>query len=79
MGGYDIQTKHGFLVPVPRRDAGILLPIIVDWVQPGSIVWSDECAAYNQLGQQGFMHRTVNHALHFVDPATGGAATEWKQ
>ena len=71
MGGYNIQTKHGFLVPVPRRDAGTLLPIMVDWVQPGSIVWSDEWAAYKQLGQQGFMHGTVNHTLHFVDPATG--------
>ena len=71
LGGYDIQTKHGFLVPVPRRDAGTLLPIIADWVQPGSIVWSDEWAAYNQLGQQGVAHQTVNHTLHFVDPATG--------
>ena len=71
MGGCDVQAKHGFLVPVPRRDAGTLLQIIVDWVQPGLIVWSDELAADNQLGQQGFMHGTVNHTLHFVDPVTG--------
>ena len=57
--------------PVPRRDAGTLLPIIVGWVQSGSIVWSDEWAVYNQLGQQGFTHGPVNHTLHFVDPATG--------
>ena len=30
MGGYDIQTMHGCLVPVPRRDTGTLVPIIVD-------------------------------------------------
>ena len=71
MGECNIQTKHRFLVPVPRKDTGILLPIIIDLVQPRSIVWSDEWAAHNQLGQQGFEHGTVNHMLHFVDPATG--------
>ena len=71
MGGYDVERKIGFLIPVARRDAATLLPIIVEWVHPGSIVWSDMWAAYNQLGNNGFHHGTVNHELHFVDPGTG--------
>lgn len=70
-GGYDQQTKEGFLVPVPRRDAATLLPIIQQWVFPNTTVWSDMWAAYNNLGQLGYQHGTVNHSLNFVDPVTG--------
>ena len=49
-GGYDIETKHGFLVPVARRDAATLLPIIQQWVLPNTEIWSDMWAAYNNLG-----------------------------
>ena len=35
------------------------------------MVWLDEWAAYNQLGEQGVAHQTVNHTLYFVDPSTG--------
>ena len=55
-----------------RRDAATLLPIIVTNVRPGTIVYSDEWAAYSQLSATaGAVHRTVNHSLHFVDPDTG--------
>ena len=70
-GGYDPVAKKGFLVPVPRRDAATLLPIVQQWVLPGITVYSDMWQAYNQLGAIGYGHGTVNHTLHFVDPATG--------
>jgi len=34
---------------VPQRDAATLVPIIQRLILPGSTVWSDEWAAYNQL------------------------------
>ncbi|PFX23481.1 hypothetical protein AWC38_SpisGene11974 [Stylophora pistillata] len=41
-------------------------------VQPGSIVYSDQWAAYRQLQRRlGLQHGAVNHSLHFVDPVTG--------
>lgn len=69
-GGYEPATKQGFLVPVPARDAATLLPIIRQWIAPGSVIWSDMWAAYNQIGNIGYQHGTVNHTLNFVDPLT---------
>ena len=40
-------------------------------VQPGTVVHSDEWAAYSQISSAGYTHSTVNHSLHFVDPITG--------
>merc|ERR1719233_794146 len=35
-GGNDQQTRHGFLIPVLRRDAATLLSIIQQWVRPNT-------------------------------------------
>ena len=70
-GGYDQVDKKGFLVPVPRRDATKLLPIVQQWVLPGTTIHLDMWQAYTQLGNMGYPHGTVNHSLNFVDPVTG--------
>ena len=70
-GGYDPQEKKGFLIPVARRDAATLIPIIQQWIVPGSTIHSDVWAAYNQIGNIGYQHGTVNHTYNFVDPQTG--------
>lgn len=59
------------MVEVLSRDAATLLPIIDHWVAPGSIIWTDRWAAYGQLRNRpgmAYVHGTVNHTLHFVDP-----------
>ena len=58
---------------VSRRDANTLLPIIQAHVAPGTRVYSDEWAAYNQVQNLPNVssHQRVNHSLHFVDPVTG--------
>ena len=63
----------GVMELVPRRDAATLLPIINQHVRPGTIIWSDEWAAYRRVQQlpQVSQHGTVNHSIQFVDPATG--------
>ena len=61
-----------YLQLVRRRNAATLLGIIQRQVQPGSIVYTDQWAAYRQMQRRlGLNHRTVNHSLHFVDPITG--------
>ena len=63
----------GIMEMVPRRDAATLLPIIQRHVRPGTIIWSDEWAAYRRVQQLPSVstHATVNHSLEFVNPVTG--------
>lgn len=78
-GGIDCHTKLGFLVEVQDRTAETLLPIIQQYIAPGSIIWSDCWAAYGIPGQSGisqipgmnYSHERVNHTTNFVDPLTG--------
>ncbi|XP_033105195.1 uncharacterized protein LOC117107601 [Anneissia japonica] len=73
-GAYEPATKKGLLIPVEARDAATLLPIVRQWIAPGSHVHSDMWRAYNQIvliPGQNYQHDTVNHTRHFVDPQTG--------
>ena len=70
-GGMERGGGDCFLVEVAQRNAATLLPIIAQHVRPGTVVYSDEWAAYNTLATTtGNTHLTVNHSLHFVDPLT---------
>ena len=68
-GGIDI-TRKCFLVPVERRDAATLLPIVQQFILPGTTIVSDCWRAYNALPTLGYQHLKVNHTYHFVDPVT---------
>ena len=76
-GGIEVGVPQPncFLVVCPgnRRDAATLLPLITQWIAPGSTVVSDMWAAYGGVANLpgGYRHVTVNHSLHFVDPVTG--------
>ena len=55
---------------VDHRDAATLLPIILAHVQPGTTIWSDGWAAYNNLATTPAIsgYSTVNHSVEFVSP-----------
>ncbi|KAG0439493.1 hypothetical protein DMUE_2396 [Dictyocoela muelleri] len=59
------------MVQVERRDAETLLPIISRVCRPGSIIHTDEWAAYNGLTVLGFEHKTVCHRRNFVTLLNG--------
>ena len=64
----------GYMEIVSNRDSATLLPIIQAHINPGTIIWSDNWAAYNSIstavtGVAG--HQTVNHSIYFKDPVTG--------
>ena len=66
-GGYDVEAKVGFMVPVPHRNADTLLPIIAEYILPGTTIISDLWRAYSTLSNIGFVHLTVNHSIQFVN------------
>ena len=61
-GGTERITGKSFMVEVDKRDAATLLPIIQQYIRPGSVVYSDEWRAYSQLQHNGYDHPTVNHS-----------------
>ena len=60
-------------MPVMKRDAETLLPIIQAFIHPESIIMTDKWGTYNSIDQleQGYQHQTVNHSKNLVDPETG--------
>ena len=56
-----------------RRDAATLLPLITQYVVPGTIILSSQSAAYSTIKEmsEGYQHETVNHSPNFTDPVTG--------
>ena len=75
-GGVERGSGDAFMVEVSDRSAQTLLPIIQQYVRPGTTVLSDEWRAYSRIPTLGMTHQTVNHSLHFVDPATGAHTQE---
>lgn len=73
-GGFDRNTRRGFIRMVDDRTAATLLPLIAESILPGTEIWSDGWASYAGITNMpglNYTHRVVNHTLHFVDPATG--------
>ena len=74
-GGIDRDTRECFAVLVNRRDAATIIPIIHQFILPGTTIYSDQWAAYNAINNNNnepgrYIHKTVNHSVNFVDPIT---------
>lgn len=75
LGLYDVTVKRGYIVFIPDRSAQTLQRIIAEHVLPGTEIWTDCWRGYMGLqnldGVSPYVHKTVNHSQHFVDPQTG--------
>ena len=65
------SQNKGIFYSCSSRDTTRVIPIIQQWIAPGTTIHSDMWGAYNQLMNIGYQHGTVNHTYHFVDPLTG--------
>ena len=72
-GGIERDTKYFFMVPVPDRTRDTLLAQIKKFILPGTKIISDCWRAYEGLEKEGYLHETVNHSQHFVDPESGAS------
>ncbi|CAF1136327.1 unnamed protein product, partial [Brachionus calyciflorus] len=72
-GMYQRSNKKCLFYVVPKRDAVNLLNLIYKHIAPNSVIYSDCWKSYNRIKKlnKNYMHLTVNHDLHFVDPKTG--------
>lgn len=68
----------GYMQIVDRRDAATLLPIIRAHTAPGTIVHSDEWAAYSRIDREipHLQHQTVNHS---VNPTGVHTQNDWNR
>lgn len=66
-GGIEEDTRKCFLVPVEDRSEATLLPIIKEWIEPGTLIVSDCWKSYSKLSDNGYLHETVNHSKEFVN------------
>jgi len=72
IGGGSNQASyamHAFVTTSENETDAIAM--IRSWVEPGSIIMSDECPAYNTLTMYGYDHRVVSHSTEFC--ASDGA------
>ena len=73
LGGIERETNHCFLTLCPgnSRHEETLVPIIKQYVLPGTTIITDGWKSYVNLDQHGYVHTDVNHSVNFVDPGTG--------
>ena len=64
-GGIERGSRKCFLVTVEDRTADTLIPIIKQYILPGTkiIGWK----SYSALSEEGYIHGTVNHSVEFVN------------
>ena len=70
LGGVDRVTGQCFLAPClnNKRGGATLIPLIKNWILPGSSVNTDEREGYNTLVAEGYTHDSVNHSIQLSTP-----------
>ena len=67
------STERGYFQVVDRRNIATLDAIITGCIRPGTLVYTEDWAAYGGMAAQinNVAERIVAHARNFVDPLTG--------
>lgn len=67
----DNHITRAFACVIPNKKKETLIPLIIENVELGSIIHTDELKSYLSLRSEGFQHLTVCHKYRFVDGLTG--------
>ena len=60
-----VENPGMFLTSVTDRSARTLVPIIKNWVKPGTTIHHDCWKAYDRLEEEGYTSLKVNHSIEF--------------
>ena len=80
IGGKRYKLGRMFAIVVDKRDARTLIPLLKQFVRPGSTIISDCWRAYFHIDKihanndktfKWYLHQKVNHSKTFKDPVTG--------
>ena len=81
-GGIEEDSRKSFIETVKNRPEETLLNLIREWVAPGTVIVSDGWKAYANPGKHGYIHKTVNHSIEFVNKEgfhTNKIEGHWRQ
>ena len=71
MVSLQFQPPRPIFHVVQSRDQATLHGLISNYVLPGTTIRTDMWRGYDGLNAIGYIHQTVNHTRHFVNPVTG--------
>jgi transposase-like protein len=67
----DGHITRAYACVIESKSMATLIPIIMDRVEAGSVIHSDELKSYLILEKLGYEHKKVCHKYRFVDILTG--------
>jgi len=76
----DTTPPKCFFLTVEDRSAATLIPIIKQYILPGTTIVSDCWKSYSSLRDEGSLHQTVNHSIEFVSESgthTNNTESRW--
>lgn len=69
---YDVALKLGVILPVENRTSETLIPLMQQYILPGSVIYTDSALVYRCLSELGFTHLFVNHKVgEWINYRTG--------
>ena len=81
-GGIEENSRKCFIATVEDRKEQTLLNLIKQWIEPGTTIISDCWKGYVNLSRHGYIHKTVNHSVEFVNEEgfhTNKIEGQWRQ
>jgi len=76
----DSNPPKCFFIPIEDCSAATIIPVIKQWIKPGTTVLSDCWKQYYLLEAQGYIHSTANHSIEFVSKSgthRNNTASHW--
>ena len=64
------ENKKMFLLPIEERNIENINEIVKKYDKKGTTIYTDCWKGYNNLKNNGYKNKTVNHKKHFKDPET---------